>query len=179
MMTKRQRQRGSQTLEFTLLGIPLIFLLFSIANMSFAMLTLHTLQESIEQGARFASTRGSSCSSGTNSCTVKIQQIADVIASAAAGISATKLKITFTPPAGGTTVTCSNLNACVSSCSSGCNGSRTLSWPDGTNNTPGQDIIIAADCTLVAPMFMFWTGSAPTRISSTTFHATSRQRLMF
>jgi len=179
MMTKRQRQRGSQTLEFTLLGIPLTFLLFSIANMSFAMLTLHTLQEAIEQGARFASTRGSSCSSGTNSCGVKIQQIADVIANAAAGISTSKLKVTFTPPTGGTTVTCTNLNVCVSTCASGCSGNRTLSWPDGTNNSPGQDITIAADCTLVAPMFMFWAGSTPTRISSTTFHATSRQRLMF
>jgi Flp pilus assembly protein TadG len=179
-MRRLNRERGSQTLEFTIIGIPLTFLLFSIANMCFSMLTLHTMQEAVEQGARYASTRGSTCSSTGNSCTVKIQQIADVIASAAAGINPAGIKVTFTPPTGGTTVTCSNLSTCTTVCSPSCDGHRTLVWPDGVNNGPPNDIQISADCTLNAPMFMFWTGaSGSTKINNTTFHAYSTQRLMF
>ena len=71
-------ERGNHTLEFTLVGLPLTFLLFSIANMCFSMLTMHTLQEAVEQGGRYVVTRGSTCSAGTNSCTVTVQQIASL-----------------------------------------------------------------------------------------------------
>jgi Flp pilus assembly protein TadG len=179
-MRKLNLERGSQTLEFTIIGIPLTFLLFSIANMCFSMLTLHTMQEAVEQGARYAATRGNTCSSGGNTCTVQIKDIADVIAKSASGISAGNMKVTFTPPSTGTVVTCTNLSTCTTSCTPSCNGSRTLTWPDGTNNGPPNDITISADCTLNAPMFMFWSGtSAGTKINSTTFHAYSTQRLMF
>ena len=81
------KESGNQTVEFTLIGLPLTFLLFSIANMCFAMLTLHTLQEAVEQAARFVSTRGSTCSSGTNTCTATFQQIVTVVANNAPGIN--------------------------------------------------------------------------------------------
>ena len=181
-MRGRRRERGNQTLEFTLVGIPLIFLLFSIANMCFSMLTLHTLQEAVEQGARYVATRGSSCSSGTNTCTATVQQIAGVVATQAAGISPTNLAVTLTPAADtGNAITCNPLNTCLSSCSTGCNSSRSTAWPTATNsdNSPGKDIIVAADWTLTVPMFMFWPGSAPQQAKATSFHAYSRQRLMF
>ena len=179
----RNKERGSQTLEFTLVGIPLTFLLFSIANMSLAMLTLHTLQESVEQGARFVVTRGSTCSSGTNTCTVTVQQIASAVANSAAGISSSKLALTLIPASGsGNQISCNPIKSCLSSCSDGCNGSRNTVWPSSGNsdNSPGKDIILSADCTLTAPMFMFWTGvSGTSKVSTTSFHAYSRQRLMF
>jgi Flp pilus assembly protein TadG len=184
-MRNRSRERGNQTVEFTMLGIPLVFILFSIANMSFGMLTMHTMQEAVEQAARFAATRGSTCSSGTNTCTVTVQQIAGAVASLAAGVSASKLSVTLTPAADtGNAITCNPLTACLSSCSSGCSGSRTTVWPTSTNgdNSPGKDIIVSADCTVNAPIFMFWgggSGSGSEKEKSTSFHAYSRQRLMF
>ena len=42
-----------------------------------------------------------------------------------------------------------------------------------------KDITITADCALTAPMFMFWTGSSPTKIQNEHFYAYTRQRLMF
>ena len=84
---RRSKESGSQTMEFVLVGMPLTFLLFSIANMCFAMLTMHTLQEAVEQAARFVSTRGSTCSSGSNTCTATFQQIVTVVANSSPGIS--------------------------------------------------------------------------------------------
>jgi Flp pilus assembly protein TadG len=34
---------GNATLEFTLVGLPLIFVLLSVASMCFGMFTLHTM----------------------------------------------------------------------------------------------------------------------------------------
>jgi Flp pilus assembly protein TadG len=178
-MRHRNGERGSQTLEFTMVGIPLIFILFSIANMCFSMLTLHTLQEAVEQGARYTVTRGSSCQS-PNSCAVKVQDIAGVIAGAAPGISKSSLQVTLTTASGAATP-CNPVSACLASCSTGCSASRTSTWPPAASgdSAPGKDIVITADCALTAPMFMFWPGAGSTKISSTHFYANSRQQLMF
>ena len=163
-----------------MIGLPLTFLLFSIANMCFSMLTLHTLQEAVEQAARFASTRGSTCSAGSNTCAVTVQQIAGAVAGNAAGISASGINLTLIPDSGSANqISCSPLSSCLSSCSTGCNGSRTSVWPSSTNadNTPGKDIVLSANVALKAPMFMFWNGTS--RIGNVGFGAYTRQRLMF
>jgi hypothetical protein len=166
-----------------MIGIPLIFMLFSIANMCFGMLTLHTLQEAVEQGARYVATRGSTCSSGTNTCSATVQQIANIVATNAAGIAGQNLNITLIPASGSANqISCSPVTNCLSSCSAGCSGNRTSVWPSSSNsdNSPGKDFIITADCTITAPIFMFWTGTSSEKQSSaSTFHAYSRQRLMF
>jgi Flp pilus assembly protein TadG len=183
MRNHRKSERGNHTLEFTLIGLPLTFLLFSIANMCFSMLTLHTLQQAVEQGGRYAVTRGSTCSSGTNTCSAKVQDIAAVVAKTAAGISPSKLNLTLIPASGtGNQISCAPVKSCLSTCSDGCNGSRATVWPPSTNNdnSPGTDIVLTANCSLSAPMFMFWNGSpSATHISSTAFGAYTRQRLMF
>jgi len=184
-MRDRRREGGNQTLEFTLVGIPLLFILFGVANMSFAMLTLHTLQEACEQGARYAATRGSTCSSGTNTCGVTVGQIAGVISKAAAGISPASLIVTLTVCAAGSSyATCSPVNSPVNqvSCNplTSCSGSSTA-WPSSSNNTAGSyDVIVSADCTVASPIFMYWPSGGPAvKTQSSTFHAYSRQELVF
>lgn len=180
-MPKRNREAGNQALEFSIIGIPIIFLLFSIANMSLAMLTMHTIQEAVEQGGRYVVTRGSTCSSGSNSCSATVQQIAGVIATSAAGVNPAGLNVSLIP-ATGTTVTCNPVSTCLSSCSGGtCSSGRTNTWPASGANSPGQDIIISADYNnLPSPIFMFWPGvSGSEKLSTTSFHAYTRQRLMF
>lgn len=181
-MRDRRGERGNQILEFTLVGVPLVCILFSIANMSFAMLTMHTMQEAVEQGARYVVTHGSTCKS-PNTCTVTVENIADVVAASAAGISSKNVNVSLIPASDtGNTITCNPLNTCMTSCSSSCSSSRTTTWPTSTSgdNSPGQDIIISADCTVNAPMAMFWPGSGKsTSMTGGSFHAYSRQRLMF
>ena len=172
--------RGSAMLEFSLIGIPTIFLLISVADLSFGMMTMHTMQEAVEQGARYVVTRGSTCSSGTNSCTVTVQQIAATIAAAAAGISPSQLQVTLTTNSGAAT-TCTTLSSCLASCATSCNGSRATVWPPsgGTDNSPGSDVIITADYNFTSLITMFWPRVGGASVSNTSFHAKSRQRLMF
>jgi Flp pilus assembly protein TadG len=181
-MRDRKRERGNQTVEFTMIGIPLLFILFGVANMSFAMLTLHTIQEACEQGARYVVTHGSTCSTGGNTCGVTVGNVASVISSAAAGVNPSQLTVTLTVCAAGVNtcpasgavnqVTCSPLSSCTSS---------STAWPSSSNNTAGSyDVIVSADCTVASPIFMYWPGkNQSVKIPSSTFHAYSRQLLMF
>jgi Flp pilus assembly protein TadG len=154
-----------------MLGIPIIFLLVSVANMAFAMMTFHTMQEAVEQGARYVATRGSSCSSGTNTCAVTVGNITSAIQADAAGIAPALLNVTLTTNSGAVT-TCSPVTSCTSS---------STSWPPSSNsdNSPGKDIIISATYTCTSPIAMFWPGVASDKFGNTTFNAYSRQRLMF
>jgi Flp pilus assembly protein TadG len=177
-MRKRKSERGEQLVEFTLFGIPTIFLLFSIANMCFSMLTLHTIQEAVEQGARYASTRGSTCSSGTNTCTVKVENIADMVAGNAAGVPASALVMTLTSPSGAT-VSCNPINTCQSGCTTGCSAKQATQWPPTGDNSPGGNITVEVDAPVTAPFAMYWPGTGAEKSQNPTFHATSMQRLLF
>lgn len=181
-MRNRRGERGNQILEFTLIGLPLIFILFSVANMSFAMLTLHTMQEAVEQGARYVVTHGGTCSTGGNTCGVTVGNVASVIANSSPGISSSNLSVTLTVctagvstcPASGAVnvVTCNPLNSCLS---------NSTSWPSSSNNTPGgYDVIVSANATTNSPIFMYWpSGGTSVKIKSEKFSANSRQMLMF
>jgi len=141
--------------------------------MCFAMFTLHTIQESVEQSARFVITHGSTCSSGSNSCAVTVGTIADTIASAAPGIIRSSLSITLIPNSGtGNQTTCNPVYTC--------HGNSTP-WPPSSNddNDPGKDIRIVADFNYSSPVAMFWPGVGSSQLGILTFHAISRQRLMF
>lgn len=168
-MSRRRQQRGSSTLEFSLVGVPLIFILISVANMSFGMMTLHTMQEAVEQGARFVITHGATCSSGNNTCGATVGGIYDVIAASAPGISPSSLTINLITNAGVATL-CDASHACHG---------LTTPWPPSSDNAVGKDIIITADYTFASPIAMFWPGVGSQKFATTTFHAYSRQRLMF
>ena len=172
-MQQRNGRKGNATLEFTLVGLPLIFVLISVASMCFGMYTLHTIQEAVEQGARYVATHGSGCSSGSNSCALTVGTIADAVASGAPGVIKGSLNVTLIPNSG-----TANQTTCYPV--SSCHGNSTV-WPPSTNgdNAPGNDIRILADFTYTSPIAMFWPGAGSTRIGTLTFHAISRQRLMF
>lgn len=170
-MKRQLKERGSSSLEFALLGIPLIFVMISVANMAMGMMTLHTLQEAVEQGARYAVTRGSGCSSGTNTCSVTVGNITTAIGNNAAGIAPSLLNVTLTTNSGAAT-NCNPITTCTSS---------STSWPPSTNsdNSPGSDIIISASYTFNSSISMFWPGAASVKFSPTNFNAYTRQRLTF
>jgi len=164
---------GNATLEFTLVGLPLICVLFSIASMCFGMFTLHTMQEAVEQATRLVITHGSTCSSGTNTCTITVGTIADAVASAAPGIINSALNLTLIPNSGtANETTCNPVTSC--------HGNATV-WPPSSNgdNTPGNNITLSADFSYTSPIAMFWPGSQSSHFGAITFHSTSQQRLMF
>src|SRR5882762_5274489 len=67
-MTRRDRCRGSNILEFTLVGIPLVFILISTFEMARGMWNYHVMAYAVKEGTRYASVHGNNCTDhATNS----------------------------------------------------------------------------------------------------------------
>ena len=58
----RRKRLGQTLVEFTFVGIPIIFVLISVFEMSRGMWMYHTLAYSVKQGVRFAIVHGASTS---------------------------------------------------------------------------------------------------------------------
>src|SRR5260370_17206566 len=100
MMDKTRRKRkGNAMLEFVLVGIPVIFVLISLFEISRGMWTYHTMAYAVREGVRYATVHGKGCAS-PNTCQVTIGQITSVIQTAAIGLPASTTTVTFTPASG-------------------------------------------------------------------------------
>jgi len=113
----RAGRRGNSVLEFTLVGIPMIFLLISTFEMARGMWIYPTLVNSVKMGARSASAPGRLCAASRHTCTVTVAQVAAQVQKGGIGPDPTQLSLTFTTQ-GVTPVSCF-LSNCPSN-SSGC-----------------------------------------------------------
>jgi|SRR5215471_4792217 len=148
MSARKQNQRGSAMIEFTLVGIPMIFLLISVFEMSRAMWNYHTLAFAVREGTRYAAVHGAGCSTDPrNSCQVTVAQVARRIQDAGIGLDPAQLDLTFT--SSGSSIKC-KLDACV--------GTAT-SWPEAPRNTPGNAISINGSLPFQSALAMFWPGA--------------------
>ncbi len=124
-MKRRNKRAGSAMIEFTMTGIPLIFIWISIVQMSLGMWNYHTLQYAIKQAGAYVSVHGSAtgyCKS--NNC--RVEDAATVMAQYAIGMPASSITMTFTPVASdhvtkGTATTCA-LNSCETNATAFPNG---------------------------------------------------------
>jgi Flp pilus assembly protein TadG len=157
-------------MEFTLVGIPLIFVLISTFEIARGMWIYHTLAYCVKQGTRYTIVHGSNCAQAPNTCTVSIGQIAGVIKSASLGLDRDQLNLTFTPASGSAT-TCQLTN---------CLTSGTV-WPPSSANTPGLSVTISATYPFRSMIAMFWPGArgGPTVFSAVTLPASSKDLMQF
>jgi len=93
----------------------LIFILISVANMALRMMTLHTMQETVEPAARCAVPWWRLCLRPSNTCTVTVGNIATVISNNAAGIAPGQLNVTLTTNSGAANQRQSRYDLCTSS----------------------------------------------------------------
>jgi hypothetical protein len=186
--TTPRKQRGQSMLEFTFVGIPLMFVLISIFEISRGMWMYHTLAYSVKDGVRFAAVHGINCvnttgSGGTNpnSCTKTIADITQQINSAAVGVVANQTTLTFIAAdnsqtkcdMSGTAITgtdCSKLSAVANI------------WPPngvGNFNGVGQRIRIDVNTTFGSALAMFWPGSSPVHFGKFNLGASSTDYVQF
>jgi Flp pilus assembly protein TadG len=165
----RNRRRGSTLLEFTLTGIPLMFLSLSVIECSLAMLEYDSMTNAVTVAARYAANHGATCSQNGNSCTVRIEDVANLIANTTWIISSSSLNITFTDNSGSTTC---ELSVCQT---------KTAQFPSSTSgaNAVGNTITINVTHTLVNPLPMFWPPNADADDTGYTLGANSVQVIQF
>jgi Flp pilus assembly protein TadG len=94
-MRKRGRGKGNATIEFTLVGIPLVFVLISTIEMARGMWIYHTLAYAVKEGTRYAVTRGQN-----NPTQTMYQDVCHVIAQAGTGLLPEDLMLSFTSASG-------------------------------------------------------------------------------
>lgn len=166
-MTAR-RKRGSSMLEFTLAGIPLIFVLVSTFEMSRGMWVYHTLAHAANAGARFAVVRGRGCTAHGNTCAATVGTVARRIAREALGIPPDRFDVRLASDAG--QVDCRPLSACLAD---------DTHWPPANANSPGMNIRITVRHEFRSAMSVFWPGAGGVRIGAVALVAEARQRIEF
>ncbi len=173
---KNRKRLGQSLVEFTFVGIPIIFVLISVFEVSRGMWMYHTLAYSVKNGVRYASVHGINCvgsSFNANSCTVSMGPsstagtVANVIRQAAVGLDPASTTLTFTDASGSTSCTLSACNATV--------------WPtsDGVSNAVGQPIRIDIRTPFNNAISMLFTGSSPIKFANGTLGASSQDYVQY
>lgn len=163
---ERRGRRGATLVEFTLLGIPALFLCLSIVMTSIDMWQFFMLNYAVSETARYASMHGASCSVSPNSCTIKQSDVATYFENAAFALTPASTTLKLTDPSGTTT--------CVAtSCST------TSQFPAAGSNAVGSSITISATYTLINPIFMYWPGAGSVAAHNVTVSSSSSQEILF
>ncbi len=168
-MRGKRKVNGNSLVEFTLVGIPLIFVLISTFEMARGMWIYHTLAHAVKEGTRYAVVHGRSCTTLPNTCAVPLSETARRIRQSAPAFVPEDLRLTFTAD-DGSAVTCT-LDECLAS------GDL---WPPAGSNRPGMDVEIAATYPFRSMICMFWPGAGSAGALGTyNLPAWSRDRIQF
>lgn len=160
---------GNAMLEFTLAGIPLIFVLISTVEMSRGMWIYHTLAHAVKEGTRYAIVHGATCSVQPNACAVPLSNVAARVRNAAPGLEPARMSVRFIDGAG-TPVAC-RLDQCL--------GNAAV-WPPAGANAPGMDVEIEASYPFSSAIMLLWPGAGSVSLYPTyNLPARSRERIQF
>ncbi len=185
----RNKRRGATTVEMTLVGIPIIFTLICIFEISRGMWIYHTLAYSVKSGVRFAIVHGRNCIGGgtnPNNCSKTISDVATQIKNSAIGPVPAKTMLTFSPGNAGAASTQCYLAApganppfgSYSACST-----FNTAWPpddgSGTLNGVGKRIRIDIATPFPTALSMFWPGSHPVKFGVVNFGASAADYIVF
>ncbi len=123
----RNRRRGASVIEFTLIGIPIMFVLISIFELSRAMWLYNTAAHAVREGTRFAAAHANNCALLPNGCASTLAQISQRILEQGVGLNPAEVRnVRFLSKGANPTAsplrtyTCATLAACLSD---------SRSWP--------------------------------------------------
>jgi hypothetical protein len=164
----RNRRRGSTALEFALVGIPIMFILFSLFEAARGMWTYQMLAYAIREGTRYAAMHGQGCAS-PNTCQVTVGTIASYIQTAGPLIDPSST-LTFTPASG------TPISGSITTLKS-----NTTTWPPSGANAEGQTVKISIKYPFQTTLALFWAGAGPPLNDSQTFSlvASSAETIQF
>jgi hypothetical protein len=175
MSRRHKNQRGNSLVEFTLVGIPLVFVLISIFEVARGMWIYHTVAYAVTEATRYASVHGVNCTSASgNNCSKTISDLGSIIEYAGIGLTPDQLSVSFVDHTG--TISCKPLNSCLSP------NANTTVWPrsGGGGNIPGMNITISASYPFSSAIAMFWPGAGAGVVFPTVnLPATSTERVQF
>jgi Flp pilus assembly protein TadG len=175
-MTKRKpaTRRGQAMLEFTFVGIPIMFILISVFEISRGMWIYHTLANSVKAGVRYAIVHGRDCDENDNFCPTTVAQVAQVIQDAGVGLDVSTTSVTFSLGSGTTKTVVATCNLGVGGVG-GCVGNNTR-FPTAARREP---ITIDIVTPFRSAIGMFWPGAQTVRFGAFNLPASSSDNVQF
>lgn len=164
---RRKSRSGQAFVEFTLVGIPMIFVLISLFEIARITWIYNSLSSAATEATRFAIVHGRNCSTAPNACAKTVADIASCFRFRAVGLSAADTTLSFTTPAG--TMSC-RLDEC---------GANVDLWPPNTSNEVGTQIEVSAVYSTHSPLSMLWPGAGAVRPFVINLPANSRETIQF
>lgn len=154
--TRVRGERGQSVIEFTLVGIPVIFVLISTFEMARGMWTYDTLAHCVREGVRYASVRGYLYSDSTER-TPTLAEAARRVRETGVGLDPTLLQLTWTAGTGASAVSYScSLAECLQETS--------RQWPPPGLNMPWTVIGLRAEYPFRSAIAMFWPGAGSVNV---------------
>ena len=152
-------------LEFCLVGLPIIFITFSLIWMCFGMWEYQSMEAAVSYVTRSSSAHGSDCAG--LGCATTVGNVATTLQQMI-GVPDNQVNVTLTSSA--STVTCNPLNTCYT---------NTNSWPSLAGNTPGTDITIKAQYTMNLLIGLWEPGRGFQQFSAVPLAAQARQVVVY
>jgi Flp pilus assembly protein TadG len=166
----RSKRSGSAAIEFTLVGIPLVFALISIVEMSRGMWLYFSQTNAVREAVRYVVVRGSDCLVNSNTCSVTVEDVANTLLTAGIGLVSSDWNVTLISSSGLNNVSCRPLSSCLS---------NTTTWPPAADASVGSNVAISASYPFTSALAMFWPGAKAVTFGSYNLPAYSRQGIQF
>jgi Flp pilus assembly protein TadG len=165
---RRDFRRGSAALEFTLVAIPLLFVLISIAELGRGMWMYHTLAFAVKEGARYAIVHGQNCAAASSSCAGTVQAVAQTVRSAGVGLDPSQLQVSL--QSASAKQSCNPLNSCLT---------NTAQWPPYPDNAVGLPVTVSGTILFRSAISMFWPGSGTVSAGAVNLGAASAEEIRY
>ena len=158
MLKARAGRRGNTVIEFTLVGIPVMFAIISIFEMSRGMWLYHTLAASVREGTRFAIVHGNDCNIYPSNCAVRVRDISQRIRDYAVGLPPSEIRNVRFSTASRTLAEYASLEACLAD-----DTYFPAAAPGGGEDPGGERLMSYVEISAVYPfrsaIAMFWPGA--------------------
>ena len=154
--------------EFTLTGIPLIFILISTFEMARGMWIYQTLSYTVKAATRYVSVHGNGCSTTGNTCGINVGSVATYVRSNGVGLVPDLVTLRLTDASG--SIDCPTLTSCLTS---------TTSWPTTAGGATGSDITITGTYAFRSSLAMLWPGAGQVSFAQVNFPASARAAIEF
>lgn len=162
-------RRGNTAIEFVMAGIPMIFIIISIVEISRGMWIYETLEHSVTSVTRHLVVRGYDCVTYVSNCALTVGGYALDLSNTANGLDPGQMTATFTS-ASSATVICRPLNSCFS------NGNP---WPPAGDNGRNKDVWVSATFPFQSALGMLFFGSPAVQFGTITLSAKNHQQILF
>ncbi len=173
---RRSAATGNAMLEFTFVGIPLIFILISIFEVSRGMWIYHTLAYAVKDAARFAAVHGQRCVNAGAGCPVTVGALAARLRDAGVGLLPDRFNVTFATST--RTVTCAPLNACLAN--SACFPAAADCASFELSATQGAPVTVTGTYPFESAISMFWPGAGKGMVfGAFNLPARAQERILF